>query len=111
MMPTEEERNKIVQAQLENPDIPLGSAEQFLLTLSSISELEARLKLWAFRLDYENMEKVGIQFYTIWHLMYIIENLKQKFYYVTHSNKSAKTLYEASKKKVLRTKFEKTFCI
>ncbi|GFR13397.1 hypothetical protein TNCT_72421 [Trichonephila clavata] len=57
MMPTEEEKNKIVQAQLANPDIPLGSAEQFLLTLASISELEARLKLWAFRLDYETMEK------------------------------------------------------
>lgn len=58
MMPTEEEKTKIVQAQLENPDIPLGSAEQFLLTLASISELEARLKLWAFRLDYEALEKV-----------------------------------------------------
>uniref|UniRef100_A0A2L2Y6M8 FH1/FH2 domain-containing protein 3 n=1 Tax=Parasteatoda tepidariorum TaxID=114398 RepID=A0A2L2Y6M8_PARTP len=57
MMPTEEEKKKIVEAQLENPDIPLGSAEQFLLTLASISELEARLKLWAFRLDYETMEK------------------------------------------------------
>ncbi|CAL1268047.1 unnamed protein product [Larinioides sclopetarius] len=57
MIPTEEEKNKIVQAQLDNPDIPLGSAEQFLLTLASISELEARLKLWAFRLDYETMEK------------------------------------------------------
>lgn len=58
MMPTEEEKTKIVQTQLDNPDIPLGSAEQFLLTLASISELEARLKLWAFKLDYETMEKV-----------------------------------------------------
>jgi len=58
MLPTEEEKNKIVAAQLANPDIPLGSAEQFLLTLASISELEARLRLWAFRLDYETMEKV-----------------------------------------------------
>ncbi|XP_054722165.1 FH1/FH2 domain-containing protein 3-like isoform X1 [Uloborus diversus] len=57
MLPTEEEKTKITQAQLDNPDIPLGSAEQFLLTLASISELEARLKLWAFRLDYETMEK------------------------------------------------------
>ncbi|XP_035213596.1 FH1/FH2 domain-containing protein 3-like, partial [Stegodyphus dumicola] len=57
MMPTEEEKNKIMQAQQANPDIPLGSAEQVLLTLASISELEARLKLWAFRLDYETMEK------------------------------------------------------
>lgn len=62
MMPTEEEKNKIIQAQLENPDIPLGSAEQFLLTLASISELEARLKLWAFKLDYETLEKVRVTF-------------------------------------------------
>ncbi|XP_077086263.1 FH1/FH2 domain-containing protein 3 isoform X2 [Siphateles boraxobius] len=57
MIPTEEEKQKIQEAQLVNPDIPLGSAEQFLLTLSSISELSARLQLWAFKLDYEATEK------------------------------------------------------
>nr|XP_055076901.1 FH1/FH2 domain-containing protein 3 isoform X1 [Misgurnus anguillicaudatus] len=57
MVPTEEETQKIQEAQLLNPDIPLGSAEQFLLTLSSISELRARLQLWAFKLDYEVTEK------------------------------------------------------
>lgn len=58
MLPTDEERMKIQEAQLSNPDVPLGSAEQFLLTLSSITELTARLKLWLFKSDYENMEKV-----------------------------------------------------
>ncbi|XP_072416647.1 FH1/FH2 domain-containing protein 3 isoform X9 [Chiloscyllium punctatum] len=57
MIPSEEEKQKIQEAQLLNPDIPLGSAEQFLLTLSSISELSARLQLWAFKLDYETVEK------------------------------------------------------
>uniref|UniRef100_A0A0A9WQT4 FH1/FH2 domain-containing protein 3 n=1 Tax=Lygus hesperus TaxID=30085 RepID=A0A0A9WQT4_LYGHE len=57
MLPTEEEISKIQEAQSTNPDLPLGSAEQFLLTLASISELPARLKLWAFKLDYENLEK------------------------------------------------------
>uniref|UniRef100_A0A4W3JZA5 Formin homology 2 domain containing 3 n=1 Tax=Callorhinchus milii TaxID=7868 RepID=A0A4W3JZA5_CALMI len=57
MIPTEEEKQKIQEAQLLNPDIPLGTAEQFLLTLSSISELSARLQLWAFKLDYETVEK------------------------------------------------------
>ncbi|XP_043065030.1 uncharacterized protein LOC108096044 isoform X2 [Drosophila ficusphila] len=57
MLPTDEERGKIQEAQLSNPELPLGSAEQFLLTLASISELEARLKLWAFRLDFDNSEK------------------------------------------------------
>lgn len=59
MIPTEEEKQKIQEAQLANPDVPLGSAEQFLLTLSSISELSARLQLWAFKMDYEIVEKVG----------------------------------------------------
>lgn len=58
MIPTEEEKQKIQEAQLANPDIPLGSAEQFLLTLSSISELSARLHLWAFKMDYDVLEKV-----------------------------------------------------
>ncbi|XP_037940117.1 FH1/FH2 domain-containing protein 3-like isoform X5 [Teleopsis dalmanni] len=57
MLPTDEERCKIQEAQLANPELPLGSAEQFLLTLATISELGARLKLWAFRLDFDNSEK------------------------------------------------------
>ncbi|XP_032310349.1 FH1/FH2 domain-containing protein 3 isoform X4 [Drosophila ananassae] len=57
MLPTDEERGKIQEAQLSNPELPLGSAEQFLLTLASISELGARLKLWAFRLDFDNSER------------------------------------------------------
>uniref|UniRef100_A0A8C2WMY8 Formin homology 2 domain containing 3a n=1 Tax=Cyclopterus lumpus TaxID=8103 RepID=A0A8C2WMY8_CYCLU len=57
MIPTEEEKQKIQEAQLANPDVPLGSAEQFLLTLSSISELSARLQLWAFKMDYEAIQK------------------------------------------------------
>ncbi|RXM99420.1 FH1/FH2 domain-containing protein 3 [Acipenser ruthenus] len=57
MIPTVEEKQKIQEAQLASPDIPLGSAEQFLLTLSSISELSARLQLWAFKMDYELTEK------------------------------------------------------
>ncbi|MFT7805412.1 FH1/FH2 domain-containing protein 3-like [Arapaima gigas] len=57
MIPSEEEKQKIQEAQLANPDVPLGSAEQFLLTLASIGELSARLQLWAFKMDYEVMEK------------------------------------------------------
>ncbi|NWU51202.1 FHOD1 protein, partial [Dromas ardeola] len=57
MVPTEEEKQKIQEAQLANPEVPLGSAEQFLLALSSISDLTARLQLWAFKLDYESLEQ------------------------------------------------------
>ncbi|KAL4642183.1 FH1/FH2 domain-containing protein 1-like [Arapaima gigas] len=57
MMPSDEEKQKIQEAQLANPDVPLGSAEQFLLTMSSISALTARLQLWAFKLNYEALEK------------------------------------------------------
>lgn len=60
MLPTEEERSKIQEAQSANPELPLGTAEHFLLTLASISELTARLKLWAFKLNYDNIEKVRI---------------------------------------------------
>ena len=59
MIPTEEEKAKILEAQMANPDIPLGTAEQFLLTLSSVFELEARLHLWLFKLDYETLEQVN----------------------------------------------------
>ena len=57
MIPTEEEQTLITSAQVSNPDLPLGSAENFLLVLSSIPALEARLKLWLFRLDYDLLEK------------------------------------------------------
>ena len=48
---------KIEEAQELNPELPLGTAEQFLLTLSSITGLEARLRLWAFKMDFEVLEK------------------------------------------------------
>ncbi|XP_061450482.1 FH1/FH2 domain-containing protein 1 isoform X2 [Rhineura floridana] len=57
MVPTEEEKQRIQEAQLANPDVPLGSAEQFLLSLSSVPELTSRLQLWAFKLDYETLEQ------------------------------------------------------
>lgn len=58
MLPTEEEKQKILEAQMANPEIPLGSAEFFLLNLSSISEIKSRLELWLFKLDFESIEGV-----------------------------------------------------
>ena len=60
MMPSDDEKSKILEAQCANPDIPLGTAEQLLITLASINELEARLALWSFKLDYEVVESVSI---------------------------------------------------
>ncbi|XP_004843099.1 FH1/FH2 domain-containing protein 1 isoform X2 [Heterocephalus glaber] len=57
MMPTEEEKQKIEEAQLANPDVPLGPAENFLMTLASTGGLASRLQLWAFKLDYDSMER------------------------------------------------------
>ncbi|XP_056269684.1 FH1/FH2 domain-containing protein 1-like [Pseudoliparis swirei] len=57
MTPTEEEKQRIQDAQLADPDLPLGSAEHFLLSLASISALTPRLQLWAFKLNYEALEK------------------------------------------------------
>ncbi|XP_041095508.1 FH1/FH2 domain-containing protein 3-like [Polyodon spathula] len=57
LIPTEEELLLIKEAQKKNPSLPLGSAEQSLLTLGSVQHLSARLELWAFMLDYENLER------------------------------------------------------
>jgi hypothetical protein len=57
MLPTEEETTRIAEAQEAQPDIPLGTAEQFLQTLSSISCLEARLRVWSFKMEFEVIEK------------------------------------------------------
>ncbi|GCC48066.1 hypothetical protein chiPu_0032534, partial [Chiloscyllium punctatum] len=57
MVPTDEELVKIREAQQANTGLRLGSAEQFLLTLASVCELQARLHLWAFISEYEAREK------------------------------------------------------
>ena len=54
---TDDEIQRLQGAQIHNPDIPIGHAESFLLTLSSISELSARLNLWNFQLGFDNTEK------------------------------------------------------
>ena len=58
MIPSAEEKQMIIEAQQASPDIPLGNAEALLMTMASISELEARLQLWSFKLDYDQNEKV-----------------------------------------------------
>ena len=58
MVPTDEEKTKLQEAQMQFPDTPFAHAESFLLTLSSVSELSARLNLWSFKMDYDNNEKV-----------------------------------------------------
>ena len=57
MLPSEEEISKIEEARENYPELPLGTAEQFLVTLSSISELQARLRLWVFKMDFVILEK------------------------------------------------------
>lgn len=57
-MPSSEEIERIHEKQAENPDTPLGQAEQFMLSLSDIDCLLERLRLWLFMLDYQNLEKV-----------------------------------------------------
>lgn len=57
LLPTEEEIVMIQDAQQQRPLVPLASAEQFLSTIHSIPELEARLKIWSFRLDFPEKER------------------------------------------------------
>ncbi|XP_074618876.1 FH1/FH2 domain-containing protein 3-like [Acropora palmata] len=57
LQPTAEEKTRIQEAHMSNPDVALGNAEQFLLTMSSINELAPRLHLWSFKLDYDQLER------------------------------------------------------
>lgn len=57
MIPTDEEINSITEAKLNSPDLPLGTAESFLLILSQIPALEQRLKFWSFKIDFDSVEK------------------------------------------------------
>lgn len=57
LLPTADEKSRIEEQRLAYPHIPLASAEQFLLTISSVNELYSRLKLWQFSLEYETIEK------------------------------------------------------
>ncbi|VDN03987.1 unnamed protein product [Thelazia callipaeda] len=57
MMPSPAEIEQIELKMAENPDVPLGQAEQFLLKLAQIPCLLERLRLWVFTLDYKNCEK------------------------------------------------------
>lgn len=57
LMPGEEEVATIKEAMREaGGEVPLGTAEQFLLMLEGIPGLECRLKLWAFKVDFKAME-------------------------------------------------------
>lgn len=59
MIPTQEEVQMIIEASQQNSEKELGTAEHLLVTMSSIPELIPRLKLWSFRLDYDQREKVS----------------------------------------------------
>ena len=61
MLPTEEEKAKIQDAMQLNPGVPLASAEQFLYMLSQIPEILPRLQLWAFRLDFDTLEREVVE--------------------------------------------------
>lgn len=56
MLPTDDERDKIMAAKREHENVQLGKAEEFLLTLSEVTHLKPRLELWLFKLDYEATE-------------------------------------------------------
>lgn len=49
----------LAEAKASKPDIPLGPAEDFLYTLTSIPELKARLGLWRFNYVFKQVEEVG----------------------------------------------------
>lgn len=56
LLPTEDEIQKISEAQALAPGVPLATAENFLQTIASISGVRARLELWLFRLNFDAIE-------------------------------------------------------
>ena len=66
---------KIRVAGSEHPDIPLGEAEQFIHKISSIDQLEIKLRLLAFKVNFEIKEKEICD--PVWFLIEAIENLRQ----------------------------------
>ena len=57
LMPTDEEKTSIQEQRTARPDLPLGPAEDFLFTLASIPELNARLNLWRFNYHFQSLEE------------------------------------------------------
>lgn len=57
LLPTEEEIEKISEAQALSPGVPLANAENFLQTIASISGVRSRLELWLFRLSFDAIER------------------------------------------------------
>ena len=57
LLPNEEEIVMIQDAQQQRPGVPLASAEQFLSTMNSIPELQSRLKIWSFKVDFPEKER------------------------------------------------------
>jgi len=55
--PSKDEINKIKAGMERNPGLPLGKAEEFLWILDEIPDLDEKLKLWTFKLEFESMEK------------------------------------------------------
>ena len=62
LTPTEDEKvsiqDALEEARKDNPDTVLGPAEEFLHTLSTIPELQARLNLWRFNYVFQSVESV-----------------------------------------------------
>lgn len=60
LVPTDEELKMIKEAKAQSPRCPLAPAEHCLQTLGNIPHLSSRLQLWAFALDYDTLERVGL---------------------------------------------------
>lgn len=73
ILPTDEELCLIREAQAQSPRSSLAPAEQCLLILGEIPHLSTRLQLWAFALDYDNMEREIAE--PLFHLKLAMEQL------------------------------------
>ncbi|OAF69582.1 hypothetical protein A3Q56_02681 [Intoshia linei] len=76
MLPKESEINRIKELLTENPDLKIyDPCEKFLVSMNSISQVEERLSLWLFKLDFPSIEEeIGGYLHD---LMNGLENLKK----------------------------------
>lgn len=82
LMPTDEDRASIQEARAARPDVPLGPAEEFLFTLSSIPELKARLSLWRFIYAFQVRTLMAYMSNAdnLYYCTHITMHLQRKFY-------------------------------
>ena len=96
-MPTEDEIQAITEARKNDPDIPLGTAEEFLYALSNVPQLVSRLRLWRFMYSFQVFEEVILPHYVfsnlpcIYSITHPYKHVHMQAYTCTHMHRRTDT--------------------